>query len=113
MGELSIGVIITRGVSLQAELIHVYERFLDSLGSLDMDTLLGKISFSDIAKERIKNAIEQHTRNKAIRDIASLICGSKFGAATTHMSKLIKRLDQGVGDPCPLILIGIGKERLK
>ena len=77
-----------------------------------MDVLLNQISSSDNSKEKVKQAIEVLPRNKAILYIAALIFSSKFGAATTHMSKLFKRLDQGVADLCPLLLIGIGRERL-
>jgi hypothetical protein len=31
----------------------------------------------------------------------------KFGAATTHWSKLQDRVQRGVGNPCPLVLIGL------
>lgn len=31
----------------------------------------------------------------------------KFGAATTHWRKLEDRVDRGVGNPCPLLLIGL------
>ena len=31
----------------------------------------------------------------------------KFGAATTHWRKLMDRVDRGVGNPCPLLLIGL------
>lgn len=31
----------------------------------------------------------------------------KFGMATTHWSKLIDRVHRGVGNPCPLVLIGL------
>jgi hypothetical protein len=31
----------------------------------------------------------------------------KFGAATTHWNKLNDRVQRGVGNPCPLILIGL------
>ena len=31
----------------------------------------------------------------------------KFGAATTHWTKLQDRVQRGVGNPCPLILIGL------
>lgn len=31
----------------------------------------------------------------------------KFGAATTHWDKLQARVDRGVGNPCPLLLIGM------
>lgn len=33
----------------------------------------------------------------------------KFGQATTHWSKLEERLSRGVGNPCPLLLIGLPK----
>ena len=32
---------------------------------------------------------------------------NKFGQATTHWSKLMNRIDRGVGNPCPLLLIGL------
>ncbi len=31
----------------------------------------------------------------------------KFGAATTHWHKLEDRVRRGVGNPCPLLLIGL------
>lgn len=31
----------------------------------------------------------------------------KFGAATTHWRKLEDRVRRGVGNPCPLLLIGL------
>jgi hypothetical protein len=31
----------------------------------------------------------------------------KFGAATTHWRKLEDRVRRGVGNPCPLVLIGL------
>ena len=33
--------------------------------------------------------------------------GNKFGQATTHWSKLEHRIERGVGNPCPLLLIGL------
>ena len=32
---------------------------------------------------------------------------SKFGQATTHWAKLLHRVERGVGNPCPLLLIGL------
>ena len=34
---------------------------------------------------------------------------NKFGQATTHWGKLIHRVERGVGNPCPLLLIGLPK----
>ena len=31
----------------------------------------------------------------------------KFGAATTHWAKLADRISRGVGNPCPLLAIGL------
>ena len=31
----------------------------------------------------------------------------KFGQATTHWRKLMDRVSRGVGNPCPLLLIGL------
>jgi hypothetical protein len=31
----------------------------------------------------------------------------KFGAATTHWAKLADRIGRGVGNPCPLLNIGL------
>lgn len=30
-----------------------------------------------------------------------------YGMATTHWSKLMDRINRGVGNPCPLVLIGL------
>jgi len=31
----------------------------------------------------------------------------KYGEATTHWKKLADRISRGVGNPCPLLLIGL------
>ena len=33
--------------------------------------------------------------------------GNKYGQATTHWDKLMHRVHRGVGNPCPLVLIGL------
>lgn len=111
IGELSIGIIITRGASLQTELYRVFERFIRSLEPFDLDNLLSKMNFSDNAK-KVFRPFFSHSKEDAIRKITGVIYNSKFGAATTHMNKLLLRLNRGVGNPCPFILIGIGSERL-
>ena len=37
----------------------------------------------------------------------SLGCGSSFGASTTHMSKLLPRINGGGGGGCPILVFGI------
>jgi hypothetical protein len=111
IGELSMGIIITRGASLQKELYHVYRRFLEELYPFDIEKLSAFISFSDTAKAVIKTLVKL-PKEESIKKIATVIYSSKYGQATTHMNKLLLRLNRGVGNPCPFILIGIGKERL-
>lgn len=38
---------------------------------------------------------------------ATAFVQDKFGAATTHWRKLEDRVKRGVGNPCPLLLIGL------
>lgn len=38
---------------------------------------------------------------------ANAFVADKFGEATTHWRKLEDRVKRGVGNPCPLLLIGI------
>jgi hypothetical protein len=38
---------------------------------------------------------------------AQSFVADKFGAATTHWEKLEDRIRRGVGNPCPLLLIGL------
>lgn len=111
IGELSLGIIVTRGVSLQKELYQVFRRFLDNLAPFDLSSLLSHMTLSDGAKNDIRKHFDL-PREEGIRRIANAIYNSKYGAATTHMDKLLLRLDRGVGNPCPFILIGIGAERL-
>jgi len=74
-----------------------------------MNSILEKMNLSDNAKGTIQEALEL-PKEKAIARIAHFMRSSKFGTATTHMSKLLLRIDRGGGDPCPFILVGIGRE---
>jgi hypothetical protein len=42
--------------------------------------------------------------------VASLGRGTSFGNSTTHMSKLLPRLDGGGGGGCPVLVLGITKK---
>ncbi len=112
IGEMSVGIIITRGASLQRQLGEVYRRYLESLPQLTFEAISeGLPNLSDTAKRDIRQSL-QLGHPEAITRITASLYGSKYGAATTHMNKLLLRLERGVGNPCPFILIGIGEERL-
>jgi hypothetical protein len=51
------------------------------------------------------------TRCDNLQDIFNeLGRGSSFGASTTHMSKLLPRIEGGSGGGCPVLVIGITKQ---
>jgi hypothetical protein len=109
IGEISFGIIITRGASLQAELFEVYKRFIAREYPFKLQA--NSISFSDKAKKKIEEFMKM-AKAEAINNMARMMYTSKYGTATTHINKLFERINRGLGNPCPLILIGIGKERL-
>jgi hypothetical protein len=41
-----------------------------------------------------------------------MFVADKFGEATTHWRKLQDRIRRGVGNPCPLVLIGLSDQVL-
>lgn len=48
------------------------------------------------------------TRSDELQDIFDEIGrGSSFGASTTHMSKLLPRIEGGGGGGCPILAVGI------
>lgn len=107
-GVISIGGIITRGSSLQdslRELIAAFARknHIDSLAE-------AQDYYSPT--ERQRNNIERATNSKGSfhEGWAHAFVSDKFGEATTHWRKLDDRVRRGVGNPCPLVLIGIPKE---
>lgn len=51
------------------------------------------------------------TRCDELQDIFNLLGrGSSYGASTTHMSKLLPRIQGGGGSGCPLLVFGITKK---
>ncbi len=51
------------------------------------------------------------TRSDELQDIFNhLGRGASFGASTTHMSKLLPRINGGAGGGCPILVLGITKK---
>lgn len=104
---ISVGVIITRGASMQSEMVDLVEACLVKHGVDDEE---GLTAFN--IKARTARQREIVTRMmKAGADyrgaFAKSFVSDKFGMATTHWSKLEERIRRGVGNPCPLLLIGL------
>jgi hypothetical protein len=104
---ISLGIIVTRGARLQAAMPEIVAENLRRLGVRDEGGLavLG-------VKDRTARQREQVARAMARGEgfagaFARGFVADKYGAATTHWAKLAERTARGVGNPCPLLLIGL------
>ena len=104
-GVISIGAIITRGTSLHEGMRELIEAFARKEG---IDNF-SKLSKFYTPTPRQKRLIEQAENSKGSfeQGWAHAFVSDKFGEATTHWRKLEDRVHRGVGNPCPLLLIGI------
>lgn len=105
---ISIGVIITRGSSLQAGMTDMVERCLKKHDVLDEDQMVKLFKMKERTarqREAVQYFVERQT--PYAQAFARQFVQDKFGQATTHWSKLVERVNRGVGNPCPLLLIGL------
>lgn len=107
-GVISVGAIITRGESLQNALRELVAGFARSSGITDM----AAVSRYYAPTQRQTGLIEQAARARSSFEEgwAHAFVSDKFGEATTHWRKLEDRVHRGVGNPCPLLLIGIPRQ---
>lgn len=108
-GAISVGIIVTRGESLQNDLKGCVARFAKerAIGSMDALATHGIVP---TPKQRA-NILKRVERTANPVDFADAwtdnFVSNKFGQATTHWDKLQHRVKRGVGNPCPLLLIGL------
>ena len=108
-GAISAGIIITRGSTLQDAMKSLVRRWIDEADASSFDDLAphGVLPTARQRREVMKRV--QRNRNPIPFRQAWVdhFVSDKFGAATTHWSKLADRMHRGVGNPCPLVLIGL------
>lgn len=108
-GAISVGTIVTRGPTLHEEMWNFVARFakeqnIRSFADLDrLDIQLTRRKRSQIQKrvERERKPVDFPTA------WTDNFVADKYGEATTHWKKLMDRVSRGVGNPCPLLLIGL------
>jgi hypothetical protein len=108
-GAISVGIIVTRGTSLQGSIWDFVYRFateqhVDSFADLE------RLDIVPTPKQRaeISKRVERERNPVAFANAwTDNFVSNKYGEATTHWSKLIARIGRGVGNPCPLLLIGL------
>lgn len=106
-GAISVGGIVTRGSEMQATMRERVERFAADRGILDFDALVEFGAGSPTAPQRAQIQKDLNRQVPFARAWSRKFTSDKFGQATTHWSKLQDRIARGVGNPCPLVLIGL------
>lgn len=107
-GAISIGAIITRGSSLQDNLKQLIETFAINNNLHDIESLSAYYNPTPRQKKLILKA--EKSKGSFAAGWARAFVSDKFGEATTHWRKLEDRVKRGVGNPCPLLLIGLPKD---
>jgi len=108
-GAISVGAIITRGRSLHEGMRGFVSRFLDD-HSIDTFADLEPWEYMPTARQKraILATMERNKSPLSFREaFTNKFVSDKFGEATTHWKKLEDRVQRGVGNPCPLLLIGL------
>lgn len=108
-GAISVGVVITRGTSLQRGMRELVLRYAQEHGIHGFDDLV-RLGIGLTQPQRKALEIRFRHTNDFAASWASLFVASKFGEASTHWRKLMDRVSRGVGSPCPLLLIGFPVE---
>ena len=104
---ISLGIIITRGTSLQSSLEDIVEWTLRRDGILDVSELEDWGMKERTARQKRMLDAQLEKQVPFARAFARSFVADKYGQATTHWEKLATRVARGVGNPCPLVLIGL------
>jgi len=108
-GAISAGIIVTRGSSLHERMREFVYRFAQEQNITSFaDLERFGLSLTTRQVSAIKKRVE---RRKNPLDFATAwtdcFVSDKYGEATTHWRKLLDRVSRGVGNPCPLVLLGL------
>ena len=108
-GAISVGVIITRGSTLQANLWNLVRRFAKEREIADFASLAAAgVTPTPKQRNNIQRRVARARDPVVFADAwTDNFVSNKFGAATTHWEKLQARVERGVGNPCPLLHIGL------
>jgi hypothetical protein len=106
-GAISPGILVTRGSSLQAALTDIVASALRTAGVAAVSDLEAW-GVKERRRRQMKNLGALASRGVPFADaFARSFVADKYGMATTHWTKLAKRVARGVGSPCPLLLVGL------
>ncbi|UDF03008.1 BglII/BstYI family type II restriction endonuclease [Asticcacaulis sp. AND118] len=105
-GAISVGIIVTRGEILQNSLFDLVRRYAQDKALTSVEDLRA-IGLNPTRPQQADLARRMQNGTGFEEAWARNFVQSKYGAATTHWRKLEDRVHRGVGNPCPLLLIGL------
>lgn len=104
-GAISMGIIITRGSSMQE---GFKDKMISFAAAKEIQGIDDLVKYYNPTSSQKRAILRTHGTGSTFAEAwATNFVSSKFGQSTTHWNKLIDRVDRGVGNPCPLILIGL------
>ena len=107
LSAISLGIVVTRGASMQDSFLDRITAWLRAQG-LETEGDLDRLGIGARTAAQRKTVTDQVARGVPfVEAFARKFVADKFGQATTHWSKLEDRVNRGVGNPCPLLLIGL------
>ena len=106
-GAISAGVVVTRGTSLQSNLRQIVRDCALGHGVEGHADLLERFEVVPTLRQRRLIQRRENAGHSFIDAWSRVFVTDKFGMATTHWNKLQERIARGVGNPCPLLLLGI------
>lgn len=108
-GAISVGIIVTRGSTLHERTWEFVNRYAQENGIESFEDL-ERLGISITAKQRgaiVKRTTRARNPVPFRKAWVDKFVGDKYGEATTHWNKLMARVSRGVGNPCPLLLVGL------
>lgn len=107
LSAISVGLVVTRGASMQDAFLDRITAWMKRAG-LHSEDDLDRLGIGARTVAQRKAVADQVARGTPFSDaFARKFVADKFGQATTHWSKLADRVSRGVGNPCPLLLVGL------
>ena len=107
LSAISLGIVVTRGSTMQDAFLTRITDWMKNNG-LESEADLQGLDIGARTAAQKRAVEEQLARGVPFAEaFARKFVADKFGQATTHWAKLEERVMRGVGNPCPLVLIGM------
>ncbi len=107
LSAISVGVIVTRGASMQEAFYDRISGWMEARG-LQSEDDLDRLGIGSRTAAQQRAVADRVSKGEPFATaFARKFVADKFGQATTHWAKLEERVNRGVGNPCPLLLLGL------